>query len=257
VRLPTRILVIALALGILTSCSIVRLGGPYPEACSQFDFSARRCSAIVARGLSEANLVRSDVTRIDLLPIPDQPAHFGQGTVAILRFHISTGGNVVQPIVCVGVSEAFDPACGEDARVVFSVGIDHDTPCSGPPPSGCLTLPPTPPPDAMLAARALRVAAIDVPIDHSGHYEIKLGTPTLPNGYLSERRLRLVDDRPATFWVTNSVLSVRSDVDGRPPVGNIYRAPFAGLEPVSVFLVFDVIEFESPGLLQIRDIFVS
>jgi hypothetical protein len=250
---------VAAALGIgllITGCSLVKSGGPYPAACAQFEFSARRCAAIVARGLDEAGIDRSDVTGIDLLPLPEHAQSLGGGTVAVLRFHLGAGRDVDQEVVCVGISGSFDPACGEEARIRVSMGVDRDVPCSGEPPDGCATVPATPPPAAVTAASGLRVAELNVPIDHAGHYEIELGNASLPNGYLSERSLRLVDDRPATFWITNAVLRVASMIDGRPPVGSIYRAPYVGPEPVAALLVFDVTEFESAGILQVRDIVV-
>ena len=43
----------------------------------------------------------------------------------------------------------------------------------------------------------------------------------------------------------------------RPPIGSIYREPFDGVEPVKVFLVFDVTELTSAAVLQVRDIVVE
>ena len=51
-------------------------------------------------------------------------------------------------------------------------------------------------------------------------------------------------------------LEVLPDDPNRPPVGSIYREPFDGSEPVTVYVVFDVTMFEEPSTLQLRDIVV-
>ncbi len=51
-------------------------------------------------------------------------------------------------------------------------------------------------------------------------------------------------------------MDVRSDIGGRPSVGSIYRDPFDGPEPVTIYLVFDVNHLEAPSVLQVRDVVV-
>ena len=51
-------------------------------------------------------------------------------------------------------------------------------------------------------------------------------------------------------------MDVRSDVEGRPFVGSIYRDPFDGPEPVTIYLVFEVNHLEGPSMLQVRDVVV-
>jgi hypothetical protein len=229
-------------------------GGPYPGACEQWVYSARRCEAIVDRALKQAEVDPDSVQSIFLLPF-DQDTNLGGGTVALVRFELADGSHVDQDVRCVGVN--MTPVCNEDARISISAGIDHDVPCSGEPPAGCATLPPPPDAAAMAAATPFRLASLDVPLDHEGTYEIRLGTATLPDGYLSERSLRLVDDQPDSFWTDGgALLDVRSDIAGRPFVGSIYRDPFDGPEPVTIFLVFEVTDLDSPSVLQVRDIVV-
>ena len=150
---------------------------------------------------------------------------------------------------------SFSPICDPNAELHVSSGIDHDVPC-GPAPAGCATLPPSPPPEAFENADTLEVEALDIPIDREGRYEVEIGRATLPNGYLSERSLRIVDPRPTAFWADSVRLEVHPDDPDRPPVGSIYREPFDGPEPVTVLVVVEVTEFEEPSTLQLRDIVV-
>ena len=48
----------------------------------------------------------------------------------------------------------------------------------------------------------------------------------------------------------------RPDVAGRQEIGSIYRDPFSGPEPVTVYLVFDVTALDAPSTLEVRDIIV-
>ena len=137
----------------------------------------------------------------------------------------------------------------------MSSGIDHDVPCSGAPPDGCATLPPTAA-RSVQDASALEVEALDIPIDGEGRYEVEVGRATLPNGYLTERSMSLVDRSPTGFWADSVRLEVHPDDPDRPPVGSIYREPFDGPEPVTVLVVVEVTEFEEPSTLQLRDIVV-
>jgi len=242
---------------LLVACNaggVERRPGPYPEACSRYFLPARQCTAVVVRALEEAGIKRADVTAIDLLPVPQpEGVSLGGGTIALLGFHLADGSVVRHEVVCVGISGAFDPACGDDAKVEVAIGIDRDIPCDADG-ANCAKVPATPPPDLVARAKALRVPARDVVVDHPGPYEVKLGTARLPNGYLSAQTLTLVDDHPTAFWLDGARVEVRPDTDGRPPVGSIYREPFDGLEPVTVYFVFEVTRFAEPGIVQVRDI---
>jgi hypothetical protein len=151
----------------------------------------------------------------------------------------------------------YPDACNEAAEISVAVGIDHDVPCAGEPPAGCATLPPTPDPQAVAASKPFRQASLDVALDHEGRYEVRLGTATLPHGYLSELGLDIADHTPDTFWIDGGIrLDVRPDIAGRPTIGSIYRDPFVGEEPVTIFLVFEVTQLDSPSVLHVRDVVV-
>ena len=227
---------------------------PYAGACATQAFAPRQCDAIIDDAMDEARVGAGDVASVEFLPF-ERVQSLGGGQVARVRLALVVGTSVDVDVMCVGVS--FRPACNEVAEIMVSAGISHDVPCTGEPPAGCATVPPTPDPDAVRAATPFRLEAIDIPLGHRGAYEVRLGSATLPNGYLSERTLRLADPRPTSYWINTGVfLDVRSDVEGRPFVGSIYRDPFDGLEPVTIYLVFEVNHLEGPSVLQVRDVIV-
>jgi hypothetical protein len=254
---------VVVAIGAFVTCLVAcgpfgALGGPhggaYPGACAQWGYSDRRCEAIVDDAIDAAGLERPEIASIELLPFK-RVQTLGGGQVALIRFRLFDGSALEQSVSCVGVS--FRPACNDAAEIQTNSGVDHDVPCAGEPPDGCATLPPTPDPDAVAAARPFRLDAIDVKLDHEGPYEVKLGQATLPNGYLSERSLTLADPQPEDYWIDDGVrLDVRPDVAGRPFVGSIYRDPFDGPEPVTIYLVFEVTQLDEPSVLQVRDVVV-
>jgi hypothetical protein len=263
----TRVLaLVAVATVLVSACQLVGMaepkGGPYPAACGDLGFSARRCAAIVARAQQEAELEPSSIARIAILPpTRDAGAALGGVMIARVQFSFTEGPDGTKDVWCKGVWAQDDLSCQENAQIELFTGIDHDVPCAGEAPNGdpagCATLPPAPPPAAVAAAKPLRVAALDIPLDHVGTYEVKVGNAGLPNGYLSKRQFGITDTRPADFWITGGIrLDVRPPA-GRPPVGSIYRDPFKGTEPVDVFVVFDVTQTSPGSVLKIRDLVVE
>ena len=229
-------------------------GGPYPEACAQWDYSPRRCAAIVDQAMSRADIDEADVIAIHLLPFEHQQ-NLGGGQVALVQFDLANGSSVKQDVFCVGVSSG--RACNDLARLELVVGVDRDVPCAGEPPAGCATQPPEPDAAAIAAAQPFTLSELDVSIDHTGDYLVRLGMATLPNGYLSERSFDIVDRQPDRYWIDGGVrLEIRPDIAGRPPIGNIYRDPFDGPEPVTIWLVFEVTDLDLPATMQVRDIVV-
>jgi hypothetical protein len=250
------------AMGVgLAACSALPLGGgPYPEACADLGFSDRRCAAIVERARKSAQIASDEVASIDLLPpyVPD--------TTVRVRFHLVDGDAVTKVVRCGSspINGGLSPisgdslACDREPRISLFSGVDMDVPCSGEPPAGCATLPPPPAPGLVAQARPLRVAAIDVPLDHLGPYEIEVGDAGLPGGYLTTRSLTLAEYQPSSFWVEGGVrLEVRPEDPARPPIYSRYREPFDGVEPVRVFLVFEVTELTPGAVLRVRDIVVE
>lgn len=236
------------------------ISGQYPGVCrpleSQLNYSMRRCAAIVARAIDETGLDRSSITETDITWRDDHVARSGMSGTLSVRFQLGDGSILDHDVFCGGIMGAFDPACGNGAKIQLQPAIDYDVTCPGDPPTNCQTPPPTPPPDLAASATPLRIATLDIPIDHAGHYEIEIGHASLPAGYLSQIGLKVVDDQPTDFWVKSGGLRVRPDIAGRPPIGSRYRDPFDGLEPVTVLLSFEVNLYTAPGMLQLRDIVV-
>jgi len=171
----------------------------------------------------------ADVISIHLLPFEHQQS-LGGGQVALVQFDLADGSSVRREVFCVGVDSG--RACNEGARLELGVGVDRDVPCTGEPPAGCATLPPTPDAAAIAAAQPFTLSELDVSIDHPGEYLVRLGMATLPTGYLSERSFDIVDRQPDRYWIDDGVhLQVKPEIAGRPPIGSIYRDPFDGPEP--------------------------
>jgi hypothetical protein len=260
-RIRSRLLPACAAAFLVSSiggCSLIgRLdqprGGPYPEACAQWEFSARRCEAIVDRAVEQAHLDPSDIAGALLLPVDDGAA--SRRVVAIVGLELTDGGTVEEEIACPGIRVTL--ACTEIAEIQAHFGVNTDVPCLGEPPAGCATLPPTPDPDAVGEAQPLEVAALDVPLDRLGKYEVEVGKAALPNGYLTERSFWLDNRNADTFWIDEGVLlEVRPDIAGRPWIGSVYRDPFDGPEPVTVYLSFEVTDLDAASVLRVRDVIV-
>jgi hypothetical protein len=259
---------VAIAVLLSSGCEALGVGGPsggpYPDACADLGFGARRCAAIVDRAMDDAGIDKASVAAIEMLaptppPLPDGVVRLGGPMVALIRFSFADSPSVTQQVWCkTGIGD--DLACNDDPQIQLWDGIDHDVTCPGeaPDPASCGTLPPTPPQAAIAAAHPLHVVALDVPLDHTGKYAVKVGRATLPNGYLSRREFKLSDTRPTSFWITGGIrLDVRPTLAGRPRVGNIHRDGFDGPEPVDVFLVFEVTETSPGAILQVRDLTVQ
>jgi hypothetical protein len=236
-------------------------GGPYPDACLDHGLDARRCQVVVAELARRLGIEGVPATSVELLP--EQPCEPPPGAlctrttrfIARARFHLVDGRTLEEAIYC-GVYADDDRICNPDPKLAVSGGVDRDIPC-GADGETCATPPPRPRPASVAAAEPLEVDAINIPLDHTGLYAVKVGDAGLPDGVLSERRGELADPKPTTFWLDGPVrIEVRPLEAGRPPVGNIYRDPYDGVEPVAVFLVFDVIEMSPGAVLQVRNVIV-
>lgn len=256
-------ILLGIAVLMVAACGIpglfARTGGVYPDACESLGFGARQCAAIVARAEAELAIPPGSATSIDILPpAAEGNVSLGGQMIARVRFHQAALPDRIQEVWCVGIYGGGDLVCNKDASIGIGGGIDHDVPCTGEPPAGCATLPPTPRPAVQAIARPLRVASLDVPLDHLGLYEIEIGEAGLPDGVLTTRSATLADPKPDAFWIADGILLEVRPVDpARPPVGSIYREPFDGVEPVRVFLVFDVTEVSPGAVLQVRDLVVE
>ena len=159
-------------------------GAPYPASCGSFEFSERRCAAVVARARqTAAGQVTSEPVGIGLLHSEDGSAQLGGYQVARVVFTLSDGTRVVEPVMCIGVPDGPGDAVCQEPFISVQGDASHDVPCTGEPPEGCAT-PIALDPAAVAAARPLQLATFDVPLDHVGHHEVKVGDVGLPNGYV-------------------------------------------------------------------------
>jgi hypothetical protein len=247
---------------VLAACNALGLGaprgGPYPEACESLDFPARQCDAIVAVAQANANIASETITSTDILPPTSEGSRtVGGQAIARVRFHRSGQPDVIEEIHCDGGTRNDAIACDPNAEIGIYGRIDHDVPCDATG-ENCATLPPSPRPAVQAIARPLIVASLDIPLDHLGPYELEVGEAGLPDGALSTIFATIGEPTPQTFWIAHSIeIEVRPIDPSRPEVGSVYRDPFDGVEPVKVFLVFEVTELTSPSVLQVRALVVQ
>jgi hypothetical protein len=247
---------------VIAGCDVIAgaFPGPpeAPKPCAQV-FNPVRCLAMIDAVATRLNTMREDVVSLEIMPEPtlvviDGVAHIpNPGASAPIELRATLAdGSTRQTSMCGGIPSG--PACMDEPRLEtgsFMTGGYHDVPQgSSPVPSAA--------PDAVLAATALRIDRLDIPIDHTGPYEVRLGEARLPNGLLSTVYFELVDDWPADVTIIEGGvhLEVRSVEDGQR-IWNIYEHGWReGTEPVEAILVFDVFRFDPGATLSIREVVV-
>ena len=253
--------IFALALSI-AGCGVV--GGALkdagvPQPCDRV-FNETRCLAIRDSAASKLHMTREDITAVEIQPDPTPEIVDGKTIL-----HTTSGGKPVELVVtladgtsrlvtihCSGIPE--DPGCFDDPQLRASSvtqGGYHDFPEDATPvPSAA--------PDAIAGATELRIDRLDVPIDHTGINEIRIGELLLPNGQLTAVDFALVDHWPKGITILEGGVSlqVRSLVDGKT-IYNIYEHGWrAGTERVEAVLVFNVFRYDPGATLGIRDVVV-
>jgi hypothetical protein len=227
-----------------------------PEPCDWL-FSDAHCLAIKDKVAVDLGLTRADIAAIDVIPEPVVVTRSG-GSPLNVRVRLRDGSTTDLSLGCGGLAMA--SFCQEEPRLrvrdVIGSGY-NDTPCTGEPPDGCATPVPSVAPAAAGSATALRIARVDIPIDHVGDYEVRLGEARLPNGLLSVGSFDFVDPWPpdVTILQGGARLVVGSlEPDGRPFV-NVYEHGWReGTERVAAFLLFHVDRFDPGATLSIRDV---
>jgi hypothetical protein len=214
---------------------------------------------MVERAASRHGTDPGSAATIDILPpIDDGQTHLAGGVISRVRFRLPDGEEWTDEISCIGISRGDDEACVSDPTIgVYAPRLDYDRPCTGGTPETCATVPPTPRPQNVAKARALRIPALDVPLDHLGPYRIELGEAGLPDGAFTGSTASVVDERPTSFWLHDGRLVIEPVDPTRPPIGSVFRDPFDGVETVRVALEFDVTELTPGAVLQLRDITVE
>ena len=223
---------------------------PYPAGCAELRLSDGRCAAIVDALVGRAGINEAKVREIALVR--------QDGWLAAARFRMASGRTRTAERTCGGLEREVDILCTDEPEVIVHTGVDHDVPCAGEPPDGCASPLPTIDPAVAAMAVPLTIDALDVPIDHTGRYEIPLGIATVPNGMLSERALSIPDASPdgMLFSPDGIGLEIRSIDDG-DLVDHAVRPRLAdGHRGVDVRLVFVITQFDPGAVLEVREIVV-
>jgi hypothetical protein len=266
-RLVRLLAIVALVAG----CTLFSVAPPrapdgsvaYPAGCVEYGFSQRRCDAIVDWARAQLPAVHPPIRSIELASDPEPEAvRLGGAFTAAIRFRLADGSTHEFPLYC-GLGGQWTLLCTETPEIRISgptmpMSGYRDVPCAGEAPDGCATPLPTLEPAATEAARPLEIAARDIPIDHVGRYEMRLGQAVLPNGILTEASFGLHDVKIQSFTVADAVwLEVRPVDPNAPPFDNYYmRGWHEGTETVDAVLVFEVVSFEPGATLELRDIVV-
>lgn len=247
---------------VIAGCDVIAGAFPVPpeapKPCGQV-FNPVRCLAMIDAVASRLNTTREDIAALEVMPDPTPRVVDGvviletRGGAAPIELRATLAdGSSHRTSMCGGIPS--DPACMDEPKLdtsSFMSGGYRDVPQgSSPVPSAA--------PDAVLAATALRIDRLDIPIDHTGLHEVRLGEARLPNGLLSTVYFELVDDWPTDLTIIDGGvhLEIRSMVDGTA-ISNIYEHGWReGTEPVEAVLVFDVFRFDPGATLSIRNVVV-
>lgn len=252
----------AAAVGLaIAACSPTPGAPSSPTACGAA-FSSARCSNMTDYAAARLHTHRDEIVAVMVLPPPTPEVRDG----VVILGTTSGGPNVLTSVTlrdgsvhvvsmdCGGI-----PAlqCQDDPQLQASSvtkGGYFDTP------EGAT---PVPAPDhaAVAAARPLRVARFDIPIDHDGHYAVPVGQATLPNGILSVADFAFVAPGwPPNISIANGVVSleVRSLDDPTRRFTNVHdHGRVKGTERVQGVLVFDVLRHGPGAVLSVRDVVVQ
>jgi hypothetical protein len=231
---------------------------PTAKPCGQA-FNAVRCLAMTDAVASRLHTTREDVISLEIMPEPTPQVIDGvtiiqtRGGAAPIELRVTLAdGSTHLDSMCGGIPSG--PACMDEPQLEtgsVTRGGYHDVPQGASPV-------PSPAPDALSAATELRIDRRDIPIDHTGPQEVRLGEAWLPNGLLTTADFALVDDWPPGVTIIEGGvnLEIRSIEDGKP-LWNIYEHGWReSTERVEAILIFDVFRFEPGATLSIRDVVV-
>jgi hypothetical protein len=248
----------------------------FPAGCSDFGFAPKRCDAIVS--IARQRLAIDDrAATVELLSDPQLicPTDANGRTVLCVRsggrtaviVRITAPGGVAReaPFNC-GVGSQGSIACSDHPVIQARTPIDgyHDIACGGEDaagnPTNCATPLPSIDPSTSLAARPLNVSELDIPIDHDGRYEVRIGTAGIANGVLVTASFTLAQPSPDRLILDEDGVSMRirpADPTDRPFENYYQHGWYPGVEEAEVFLDFNVIGHDPGAILQIRDLTVE
>lgn len=262
------VLVLVLAVMCIAGCRVVPTAGrPPPAAIAQpcvAVYSIERCQAVLTAAAEGLGVADDEVTAIEIAPDPTprtdgilETRGGARGIVVLAR----VGGAVRDVPMCMGVPSG--PPCMDMPawEITSVIGSGYsDVPCAGEPPDGCASPVPSRAPDAIAAARPLRIEQRVIASPSVGRQEVRLGNALLPNGVLTVAKAMLVDPWPDGVRLSSDGirLEIRSLVAGRPGFWNIHEHGwYPGTEAVEVFLVFEVRHVDPGATIEIRDVVVG
>lgn len=238
---------------------------PYPDGCSAYGLSPRRCAYIVNWALAEAGVAADEAT-VQLLGDPEcegkpagcMPIRLGGTFVVRVRVTRATGQATDHPVFCFLGGDA-SLLCAETPRIRVSSPMSgyHDVPCGAEPgPGKCASPVPTIAASAAAEAVPLSVPSLTIAIDHAGTYAVDVGDAILPNGILSEASATLANDRRVDVLIPQGIQLDVVGEDGQP-LSNLYAHGWRpGTERVHVRLAFTVESFDLGTSLIITNVSV-
>ena len=264
-RLTARLrvtLTVAIVALVATGCQLVGLiDTPTPYPCVQ-DYDLERCELMAEAVLGDAVVEPERVANIEIVPTPrpsDGIVTLGGPAPINVRVTLDDGSTAVAAL-CGGLS--MDPMCGGELAlraVSVILGGYRDVPCFDADGQDCATPHPEIEPEAAAAAEPIEVDRLDIPIDHDGPYEVRVGEGSIPNGILSDASFSFADPWPDDVRIADSTvrIEVRSlEPDGKPFDNYYLHGWREGVERVEAVLVFEVTRFEPGAILSVEDVVV-
>jgi hypothetical protein len=244
----------------LSACAATPGAPPGPTACNAI-YSQARCASMTGYAASRLRTSPDEITGISVLapPTPEvrdgrtilQATSGGPNVIAVVT--LRDGSTREVSMDCGGI-----PAlqCQDDPQLratSVTKGGYLDTPEGA-------TQVPAPDARGLAAATQLHVARLDIPIDHDGHYAVRVGEARLPNGMLSVADFEFVSPGwPSDVTIADGLvaLEVRSLDDPTRLFVNVHDHGWVeGAERVEGLLVFDVLHHHPGATLSIRDLVV-
>ena len=252
-----------------------RLVRPFPAGCPDFGYSAKRCAAIVLIARQQLAIADPNAT-VELLsdaPLVCPTDESGQtvlckvsgGHTAVIVRITPPGGPPQESTFFCGIGSERSIACTGQPVVNAGSPIEgyRDIPCAGEDaggnPTDCATPLPAIDASATKAAHPLLVAALDIPIDRDGAFEVNVGTAGIANGVLTTARFSIAGSTADALILDEQGVSMRirpADPTHRPFDNYYQHGWYPGVEDVEVFLVFNVIGHDPGAVLQVRDLTV-
>jgi hypothetical protein len=224
--------------------------------CSQV-YNAIRCQTMTDWVAAQLSTTREQIASLDVIPQPTPQLNtYSGGPPVDVSVTLRDGSVHRMNLNCGGIRGV---QCADDPRLETWTVMDPggyydgtDAELRGGRPSIA--------PDALAEAMPLRIARLDIPVDHVGLYEVPVGQARLPNGILTAADFALVESWPTGVSIVDGGvgLDIRSLDEGGKPIRNIYEHGWhPGSERVEAVLVFTVVHFDPGATLGIKDIVVQ